>query len=197
MTNRPRIGPIATLGALLVALLLAAGWWLLHHHSPTAAPSAATSTSPQTYPAASPPDPTASPSPTATTPTPTAKPLSGNALAIAWLHAYLDRTDAAGTDWKQAIAPYSDPALAPTLADPPNQIGLDWPASKITKITPANQPDQPVSTISRQVSGWIVTLTDPTHPTQSTTRAYTLTAYRGQADTWWITFAQQDYTSNG
>ena len=122
--------------------------------------------------------------------------LQGSDLARAWLTAYLTRPQGpTDTTWATAVAPYSDPVLVQTLRANPGPAGITFSPWKVADIKLTTLPDQPVSTPTRQVSSWLVTITGP--GSAKVVRMYTLTAYQGDNGSWLVSQADQGYTSAG
>lgn len=188
---------------LVIAACAALGYSLGRNHQPTtvaASPHAetvsATPSSPaptQTTPTTPPPSTPRAPT-SAIPPTPFPPGVSGDALARNWLATYLTRTTPTDNSWQAAIAPVTDPALITTLAaNGDRALAItdltSWHVTSLTKREAAG-----IDTPSRQMSSWLVTISDGTH---HATRTIDLIAYVDDHNTWIVSQADIGYTSGG
>ena len=88
--------------------------------------------------------------------------ISGDALAKAFLAAYLTRQTPTGTAWQVAAAPYATPALIAYLGDNDAPLAAlsSFTSWRPTRYDPAQLADHEVATPARVQSDWIVTVTD-------------------------------------
>lgn len=117
----------------------------------------------------------------------------GDDLDQAWLCGWLNREDPASTSWQQTIAPVTDPALLEVLGKNGDRAlaitGLtSW---RVVGIQP--RPAKAVSTPTRHVATWFVTISDGT---RSVGRTIDLLAYT-DGSTWIMSQAKVGYTSQG
>ena len=122
---------------------------------------------------------------------------AGDALATAWLRAYLTRTSPDDTSWTATVAGMSDPALVAQLRRVgPVALGLPtWGPWTVTKVDPLTVPDQGVSTPTRLVSSWVVTISDGA--SHSETRGFTVIQYLNDAGGWQVAQVTHLYSSGG
>lgn len=134
--------------------------------------------------------PSTSPPPTSSTAN------AADALATQWLRGYLSRPRGnADTTWTAAISPISTPDLVQTVSRT-NLVEIsDWASWQVRSIDAGRDIPHPVSTPTRQVTAWIVTLTDGgAHTTQ---RGFIVYAYLDDGQRWLVAQVEHLYASKG
>lgn len=200
-SRQGRSGPL--LAVLTVLAVLVAGalalWFVLRPDDPQipeAAPVTSATPAPVQAPASDAEDGSATAAPTPPpSGTASVKPLTGAPLAHAWLRGYLTRPQGQeDTSWITAVEPYSDPDLVDTLRAAEDLGGIGkWDSISVKSIKADTRSHAP-STPTRQISGWIVELTDGK---MTTSVPYMITAYIDGDGRWTVALAEQGYTSEG
>jgi len=143
---------------------------------------------------------TATPTPAQLPATPSAasstSALNGQALARAWLAAFLTRATRDDTSWADAVTPLCTPELLVDLRTAgPDLVGLNGLSTwRVTKVEPFEPIDPPVDTESRQLLAYAATVTDGTHTVE---KPFELYAYLQPDGRWLIGMVDQPYSSEG
>ena len=145
------------------------------------------------------PHPAKNPSPAAGLPsglTPSSECLEGDALARAWLTAFLTRADRNDISWTSRVSPMSAPRLVDRLRlEGPKAVGLEtldrWQVDRIDRVVAT---DASLDTPTRQVLSYAATVRDGSRTEQ---KPFVLYSYLDPDGCWRVEDIEQPYSSEG